>query len=556
MFQHLAAKIAADALDRDWRYAVPIRQAKFLLQAATLAAATAFVLCSHALATVYVGELPPGSVNACSTTNAVYLQRQAAGNAYTIPSNGVMTMFFVSAGSSIPAADQVSARLYRNTSGANYQVTGETSAQSFTSANGANLFPTRTPVTAGDLLALHLNRAGGGNTGCEYTTSSAQDVTGSDINGIPAAIGGIDTFDSLANRRVNISARIEPDADGDGYGDESQDLCPADATKSTTACSGTLLGSTLQSNANGSASNSNFVDWIQTSLAGSTLTAPYDGVVVRWRIKGATNLATYSMRVMRLDDASTATPLVSSDSVNGPMDLRSILTMPARLPISAGQTVALHATTGVPFFLSSGVGTIDFMNPSAEIGVTAPRLQIFALHELLVNADVEPDADHDGYGDVTQDGCPQDAIDQGPCGAPVVSGLRLSAKRFCPAKRGAAIAARCRRGSRIAFDLSRYSRVTFTVSRRLKGRRSGSRCVKPSARNRRAKTCTRLKKAASFVRNIPAASLDFPYPARHKRGSRTAGLAAGPYRLTVAAANFHSGAAGTPASVDFKILKR
>ncbi len=524
--------------------------------AAVLSIGLQTVVCSTSQAAVYVGELPPGSVNPCAATNSVYLQRLAAGSAYTVPSSGVMTMFFVTAGSSIPAADQVSARIYRNTSGANYRLVAETDAQSLTFANGANLLSARTPVAAGDLLALHLNRAGGGNTGCEYTTSTAQDVTGRDIDGIPAPIGGIDTFDSLASRRVNISARIEPDADGDGYGDESQDLCPADATKSISACSGALLGSTLQPNANGNASNSDFVDWIQTSLAGGTLTAPYDGVVVRWRIKGATSLATYSLRVMRLDDPSSATPLISSDPVSGPLDSRSILTVPTRLPISTGQAVALHAKSGVPFFLSPGIGTIDFMNPSAEIGVTAPRLQIFSLHELLVNADVEPDADHDGYGDVTQDECPQDAADQGSCGAPVVGALRLSAKKFCPAKNGAAIAVRCRRGSRIKFDLSRYSRVTFTISRRLKGRQSGSRCVRPSAKNRHAKSCTRLKKSASFVRNIPAASLDFPYSARHKRGSRTAGLTAGAYRLTVAAANFHSGSVGTPASVDFKILKR
>jgi hypothetical protein len=32
-----------------------------------------------------------------------------------------------------------------------------------------------------------------------------------------------------------------------------------------------------------------------------------------------------------------------------------------------------------------------------------------------ISAVLEPDADHDGYGDVAQDQCPTSALDQGPC---------------------------------------------------------------------------------------------------------------------------------------------
>jgi hypothetical protein len=36
----------------------------------------------------------------------------------------------------------------------------------------------------------------------------------------------IATSGFAANRRLDVSARIEPDADGDGYGDLTQDACP------------------------------------------------------------------------------------------------------------------------------------------------------------------------------------------------------------------------------------------------------------------------------------------------------------------------------------------
>ena len=37
---------------------------------------------------------------------------------------------------------------------------------------------------------------------------------------------------------------------------------------------------------------------------------------------------------------------------------------------------------------------------------------------VYVNADIEPDADHDGFGDETQDQCPSDASTAGPCPPP------------------------------------------------------------------------------------------------------------------------------------------
>lgn len=41
--------------------------------------------------------------------------------------------------------------------------------------------------------------------------------------------------------------------------------------------------------------------------------------------------------------------------------------------------------------------------------------------ELSLSAQLEPDADYDGYGDVTQDLCPNNAITQGVCPTPVVT---------------------------------------------------------------------------------------------------------------------------------------
>jgi hypothetical protein len=54
-------------------------------------------------------------------------------------------------------------------------------------------------------------------------------------------------------------------------------------------------------------------------------------------------------------------------------------------------------------------------------------------NEFLVQATVESDADHDGYGDVTQDQCPTNASTHGACPAPVAS--TPAAKKKCKKKK-------------------------------------------------------------------------------------------------------------------------
>jgi len=91
--------------------------------------------------------------------------------------------------------------------------------------SGANVFDVRIPVQAGDRFAS------GGATpgGALYCfTGSTLDVVGL---GILPPVGG--TFATLVEQDevlVGVLATVEPDADGDGYGDETQDLCPQSAS--------------------------------------------------------------------------------------------------------------------------------------------------------------------------------------------------------------------------------------------------------------------------------------------------------------------------------------
>jgi hypothetical protein len=76
--------------------------------------------------------------------------------------------------------------------------------------------------------------------------------------------------------------------------------------------------------------------------------------------------------------------------------------------LALGGVSAAAAVTGSAYSIFFSPTLADGGTPRAFSSV-GPNL------ELLVNADIEADADADGYGDETQDACPTDATTQGSC---------------------------------------------------------------------------------------------------------------------------------------------
>jgi hypothetical protein len=140
--------------------------------------------------------------------------------------------------------------------------------------------------------------------------------------------------------------------------------------------------------------------------AGSTapggLVAPIDGVVVRWRIKVENDVTPVALRITRPGIGAIRTgggtgPTVTP-SVNG------ISTYPIQLPIQEGDAVGIdccHEGTLDAFSETTGAN-YSVWNPRLQDG--APFRVVSPIpQELLVNADIEPDCDGDGFGDETQD---------------------------------------------------------------------------------------------------------------------------------------------------------
>jgi hypothetical protein len=184
--------------------------------------------------------------------------------------------------------------------------------------------------------------------------------------------------------------------------------------------------------------------------------------------------------------------------------------------------------------------------------------------EVLYDADIEPDADHDGYGDATQDGCPTDTATQAACPAvapaepgspgsagqpgtgtgpaggtrpqattPAISGLRAVYKRFRVKRDGAVIARRRpHAGTTLRLRLSEVAAVTFSFALKRPV------ACPPVRKNQR---CTRWVFVHAFKRDLAAGPSSVAYSGRYRRDGKTRSLEPGTYRMSVVAIN----AAGT-----------
>lgn len=153
----------------------------------------------------------------------------------------------------------------------------------------------------------------------------------------------------------------------------------------------------------------------QTVLPGRPVTAPTAGVIVRWRVRDSSGAL--RLRVIRPVAPGVYEGAGTSATVSVPSGVPS--TFDTRLPVNAGDHIGID--------LLGGAGLGARLNGGAQEAVWFPLLQDGQQRapdgtnndvEDLYNADIEPDADRDGFGDETQDLCSKDPGTQGLCPGP------------------------------------------------------------------------------------------------------------------------------------------
>ena len=169
---------------------------------------------SYASAATTIGVNFPAPTSACGT-NETDLQTSSPNNQYAAPSDGVITSWTFEAGS--PAPSSLKLKVARSAGGDNFQIVGESPVKSPT-ANATNTYTdVQIPVRAGDVLGYW---ADGPTSWCGRFAAgySFRFRIGDVLPGTTESFGS-----ELENFQIDFSARLEPDCDKDGLGDETQD---------------------------------------------------------------------------------------------------------------------------------------------------------------------------------------------------------------------------------------------------------------------------------------------------------------------------------------------
>jgi hypothetical protein len=184
-----------------------------------MVAVLVLALASQARAATQLGQIAPTNPNGCAEGNLLQFTIDS-GTSYEVPPGGGVITQWQSMGR-MPSAGTGRFQVWRFIPTVGYALVGRSAVESFT-AGAAPLYPVRIPVLAGDILGLHVD----GVAGCEFSTASMNDVEGFDSSILDPAPGDtLPFFTGVTPRRENVAARLEPDLDADGFGDETQDNC-------------------------------------------------------------------------------------------------------------------------------------------------------------------------------------------------------------------------------------------------------------------------------------------------------------------------------------------
>ncbi|MEA2346799.1 MAG: hypothetical protein QOG62_586 [Thermoleophilaceae bacterium] len=189
-----------------------------------LALFTVLLVAGPAQAATVVGNSAPGGTPLACTPQSFVQAASAANNHLVPPGGGVITEWRYQADA---VTAQLALRVFSRTGATSTFTALAESEPRSTVPNTVNKFPTRISVSGGELIGL---RVDSGGSACLFETFAPGDVYHQSNFALPlntpTAFGM-----AFVGYHVAVAAVLEPDADHDGFGDESQDQCPADPTK-------------------------------------------------------------------------------------------------------------------------------------------------------------------------------------------------------------------------------------------------------------------------------------------------------------------------------------
>ena len=145
---------------------------------------------------------------------------------YVVPAGGgVITSWSHDRGPASATA-RLRLKVFRETAPNMYLTVGESDFETLT-AGGVNSFATRVEVEGGDILGFRLTAA---PVSCRRNGSTGDVAVASGPGQPDPPVGSPFAFGTVPGFLLNLAATVEPDSDSDGFGDETQDQCPTNAS--------------------------------------------------------------------------------------------------------------------------------------------------------------------------------------------------------------------------------------------------------------------------------------------------------------------------------------
>jgi hypothetical protein len=202
--------------------------------ALVLTVAIAIPLAAHAATTI--GQTDSNSIP-CVGPYFVMQTDVGSQPGYLVPpGRGVITSWSVDDTKTGQAGASLRLMLMRPVTGATYTVVARDSPRTISSPSALNTFNSRIPVSGGEIPALWVAGTPVSIVSCEFSTANSGDVLGVASVSTEPQKGDTVGLAGQSSTRLNLSALVAPDADGDGYGDQSQDACPQDPAIHTLPC--------------------------------------------------------------------------------------------------------------------------------------------------------------------------------------------------------------------------------------------------------------------------------------------------------------------------------
>ena len=171
---------------------------------------------ASASASTQIGQTINPAGSACSP-NVSWFQGTAPNSQFVVPTDGVITSWSFLGGTTVPSSMKLKVGRIGVTT---LDVVAQSDPQTLV-ANTLNTFTSRVPAHAGEVIGFYFPAPGlfpcAANPAAGY---SAQFISG-DVAPGTNNVG----FTTDANTHLDLSATLEPDADHDGFGDETQDKC-------------------------------------------------------------------------------------------------------------------------------------------------------------------------------------------------------------------------------------------------------------------------------------------------------------------------------------------